>query len=70
MCLVISLLTIFISVYLFNDGFYLSAVVSALMGVTLLGLFIRNALKNGACVFLGRRDCQKTSKGDKSQKSD
>lgn len=62
MCLVISFTSFAIAWYLITNGMLFSGIITALMAATVFGFFLRNALKNGGCVFLGGRDCKKTSK--------
>ncbi|MDD3771003.1 MAG: hypothetical protein AB7U26_00680 [Sulfuricurvum sp.] len=57
MCFVLTILLGVASVAFFQHGLMLQGAISGVLAAGALFFFIRKLVRNGGCIFGGRRDC-------------
>ena len=59
MCLIVALAILIASYNFYDHGYMTQSIMSAILGLLLLGFFIYRIIKNGRCVFGTDKDCNK-----------
>ena len=65
MCLIVAIAILIGSYNFYEQGYNIQAMMSASLGLLLLGFFTYRIIKNGRCVFGNDKDCNKSTKKTK-----